>query len=58
MTFISLINENNELIQCDTCCEIGVFDTYEYDGDNEKVYCSTNCLVHSFEFNMIPTYSY
>ena len=55
--FTSLINENDELLQCNTCLESITSDTYEFDSDYEEVYCSTNCLIHSFEFGINQPWS-
>ena len=49
--FISLINKENDAIQCNTCLE-RIKDTYIVDCKDDNTYCDSDCLAHSFEFNL------
>ena len=56
--FTSLININDELLQCHTCREMITTQAYEFDSDYEQVYCNTDCLIASFEHGLNKPWSY
>jgi hypothetical protein len=57
--FISLINTMGPSIQCDTCLEtIKINQSFIIDCKDDSTYCNSDCLAHSFEFNLIPSLPY
>jgi hypothetical protein len=58
MDFISLINGKNDYsIQCNTCLDkIEDETSYIVDCKDDSTYCNTECLRHSFEFNLAFSY--